>query len=325
MKKKDKKTATPYDDVFRTLVTDCPKLLISLINELFNTSYSLEDAITICSNEFFITSADGKQKERITDSHLKIFSYLYHIECQTDFDVSISPRIFEYDSQIALSHSKMEDNVFKAKFPTTGILYLRRNKKASEKKTIKIDLPNGQSCEYTIFSINASNYTADEIFEKKLYFIIPFHIFAYENVLEECSRSEERLQELENHFKEVRKRLDKSYAQGLIYGYEHAALIALSKKVIENVAGKYENVSERISDIMGGAILDYESKHIFNEGIEHATIKFNKIIETKDAEIANKDAEIASQATEIASQATEIASQATEIARLKALLKNQNN
>ena len=32
---------TPYDDAFRTLLQDCPELVIPLINELFGTDYTL--------------------------------------------------------------------------------------------------------------------------------------------------------------------------------------------------------------------------------------------------------------------------------------------
>lgn len=31
---------TPYDDVFRTLLTDCTALIIPVVNELFHTSYT---------------------------------------------------------------------------------------------------------------------------------------------------------------------------------------------------------------------------------------------------------------------------------------------
>ncbi len=31
---------TPYDDTFRTLLQDCPELVVPLINELFGTNYN---------------------------------------------------------------------------------------------------------------------------------------------------------------------------------------------------------------------------------------------------------------------------------------------
>ena len=40
----------------------------------------------------------------------------------------------------------------------------------------------------------------------------------------------------------------------------------MSKKVVENIANKYENVKEGVEAIMGGRVLEYEGKRIFNEG-----------------------------------------------------------
>ena len=36
---KEKKVNTPYDDVFRTLLNDCPDLIIPVLNEAFGTSF----------------------------------------------------------------------------------------------------------------------------------------------------------------------------------------------------------------------------------------------------------------------------------------------
>ena len=40
----------------------------------------------------------------------------------------------------------------------------------------------------------------------------------------------------------------------------------MSKKVLENLAGKYQNVTEGVKKIMGGKVLEYEAKTIRNEG-----------------------------------------------------------
>ena len=45
---------TPYDDVFRTLLTDCTALIIPVVNELFHTSYTGKETIHLLQNEHFI-------------------------------------------------------------------------------------------------------------------------------------------------------------------------------------------------------------------------------------------------------------------------------
>ena len=37
---------TPYDDVFRTLLTDCSSLIIPVVNEIFHENYTVEETVT---------------------------------------------------------------------------------------------------------------------------------------------------------------------------------------------------------------------------------------------------------------------------------------
>lgn len=55
-------TATPYDDVYRTLLNDCTSLIIPVVNEVFQKQHGEHEKVTVLNNEFFITSEDGKQK-----------------------------------------------------------------------------------------------------------------------------------------------------------------------------------------------------------------------------------------------------------------------
>ena len=38
---------TPYDDVFRTLLTDCTELIIPVVNEIFHTKYTRKEKICL--------------------------------------------------------------------------------------------------------------------------------------------------------------------------------------------------------------------------------------------------------------------------------------
>lgn len=49
---------TPYDDVFRTLLERCQKLIIPVINEVFKTDYDMSEDITLISNEHYIVDQD---------------------------------------------------------------------------------------------------------------------------------------------------------------------------------------------------------------------------------------------------------------------------
>ena len=89
---------TPYDDAFRTLLQDCPELVIPLINELFGTDYTGQEAVLSSANEIFIRNPNGKKEKRVTDSNmtlisLKGISKYYHLECQSTPDGTMEIRM----------------------------------------------------------------------------------------------------------------------------------------------------------------------------------------------------------------------------------------
>ena len=53
---------TVFDDVFRTLLQDCPELVIPLINELFGTDYTGQEVVLSSTNEIFIRNPNGKKR-----------------------------------------------------------------------------------------------------------------------------------------------------------------------------------------------------------------------------------------------------------------------
>ena len=72
---------TIFDDVFRTIAQKMPFLLIPLINEVFQTTYSEDQEFEQLRNEHYETF--GKI---ITDSIIRIEEHLYHMECQSQRD-----------------------------------------------------------------------------------------------------------------------------------------------------------------------------------------------------------------------------------------------
>ena len=101
-------SSTAYDDVFRTLLNDCSKLIIPVINEVFGESYTGDEEIQFAPNEHFLNQHNGGEQKRITDTNFVVIGKTtkrYHFECQSTLDYSILIRIFEYDAQIALDQS----------------------------------------------------------------------------------------------------------------------------------------------------------------------------------------------------------------------------
>ena len=117
-------------------------------------------------------------------------------------------------------------------------------------------------------TLKVLDYDIDEIFEKRLYFLVPFYIFNYENQLQDIEAAPEKLRELQDFYVEMIKRLEKCTDENDISAISYNALRGLSRKVMENLAYKQENVRKGLGDVMGGKVLDLEVFKIRDEGIE---------------------------------------------------------
>ena len=281
MQNKNEKTnysSTPYDDVFRTMLVEGRNLIIPLINETFGESYTDEAEIIFNQNEHFITSEDGSQAEVITDSNFRIIykgiTKYYHYECQSNPDSTILIRIFEYDTKIAIENSVVEDNVMTITFPNSAVLYLRATANIPDTMKVVIKVPKlGTDGEYYVKVVKAVSYSIDDIFEKKLWFLIPFHIFSYEKSFKSYEDSETERENLIREYEKIKVKLEKLAEEKVITDFQKIMILDMSKKVVDYIAEKYSNVKEGVKKIMGGQILDFEAKRIRDDARQEGRIE----------------------------------------------------
>ena len=266
----NKNINTPYDDVFRTLTVDCSRLLIPVLNEVFGKNYTGNEIIEFGQNEHFLNRQDGDEQKRITDSSITIRGETvekFIFECQSWPDNSLLIRIFEYITQDALDTGTFTRNKLTVTIPHAGVLFLRSRKNTPDKMEIEIKTPGG-SVSFDIPIMKIVNYSIDEIFEKKLFFLVPFMIFSYEKDFKKYNEDEQSLARLKSEYADLMDRLQKAADEELISAYYWRVIMDMSKKVLENIARKYDNVKEGVENIMGGHVLEHEGKKIYNAGME---------------------------------------------------------
>ena len=260
--------ANIYDGAFRTILNDCRKLIIPVINEIFGETYTGEEEIQFFPNEHFIDQQDEADKERITDTNFTVFGKIpkkYHIECESSLpDGRITIRLFEYDAQIALDEGEVTEETLTVTFPNTAVLYLRTYKKTSDKMKYVIITPGG-TVQYNVPIMKVQKYSLDDIFEKRLLMLIPFYIFSHENSFPEYNSNEQKLAELKAEYQEILERLDELEQQGVIGAFDKRTIIELSNDVIKEIAQKYVNVQKGVGDIMGGALIETSARRLKNE------------------------------------------------------------
>ncbi len=262
--------ANIYDGAFRTILNDCRKLIIPIINEIFGETYTGEEEIQFFPNEHFIDQQDEADKERITDTNFRILGKVqkkYHIECESSLpDGRIAIRLFEYDAQIALDEGEVTEETLAVTFPNTAVLYLRNYRKTPDKMKYVIITPGG-TLQYDVPLMKVQSYSLDEIFEKGLLMLLPFYIFSHEKSFPEYNSNEQKLAELKAEYQIILKRLDELERRGVIGAFDKRTIIDLSGDVIKEIAQKYENVQKVVGDMMRGAMIETSARRILNQGI----------------------------------------------------------
>ena len=258
-----------YDDVFRTMLNDCTELIIPVINEVFGEHYKGTEKIEFFANEHFLNAQDGELEKRITDTSFRILGEeikKYHLECQSTKDDSMLVRFFEYDTQIALDQGEISNYTLTVEFPRSAALFLRSDENTPDQLQVEMKTPGG-NVSYEIPVMKIQNYTIDQIFEKNLFFFIPFHIFSHERELKVYNTSEERMKELLEEYSYIRAYLESMTVAGEISEYAKCMITDLSGTVMEQIAKNYANIREGVKDIMVGRVLDYPTKTMYRQGI----------------------------------------------------------
>ena len=252
-------------------MNDCVRLLIPLINEVFSKNYSGDEQIIFRPNEHFINQQNGKEQKRITDSSFSIISHdnseeKFILECQSNDDDTLLVRIFEYITQEALDSGNITKYKLIVTIPNAAVLFLRSKKSTPNVMNIVINTPGG-SVSFDVPVMKVQSYSLQQIFDKNLFFLLPFYIFNLEKDFPKYEASEEALENLKNVYINFMNRLEMAVKEGQISTYYRRTIIDMSKKVLENIASKYKNVQKGVNDIMGGKVLEHEGKTILNEGI----------------------------------------------------------
>ncbi|MBR0185448.1 MAG: hypothetical protein IJQ24_05410 [Synergistaceae bacterium] len=273
------------------MMNDCIQLLIPVINEIFGKHYTGKEKIITHPNEHFINQQDGKEQKRITDSSFSIISGnhedKYIFECQSTADDTLLIRIFEYITQEALDSGKILKHQLIVTIPNAAVLFLRTKKDTPDAMNIVINTPGG-SVNFDVPIMKVNSYSLTQIFDRDLYFLLPFYIFNLEKNFSKYENDLAELEKLKREYADCMARLEKAVKDGKIFTHDRRTILEMSKKVLENIAAKYNNIQKEVKEIMGGRVLDYEGRSIFYDGIKQGRIEGEERgrSETLDAAIA---------------------------------------
>ena len=239
-----------FDDVFRTMEEHTPELLLPLINEVFKTNYPEGTKVIRLADKHHLL-----QQLVETDSCLSIGNKLYHFECESNPNRgTIAIRMFQYDVTVALEGKRKENGFYVVEFPASCVIYLRHNKQTKDKEMVLVRMPDGHSLEYSVPVLKSQKYDKEEIFEKKLYVLLPYYILKFEKQLEQIEKEEDRRQRFLEEYENICDRLVDTLGKENPLAYSE--LHKLMQRIQEYILRKRSETRKGVQQIMGGHVLE---------------------------------------------------------------------
>ena len=275
-KKKKKQVGKPYDDAFRAMYKRCQRLLLLLLNEAFGTNYSGDENVRFLPNETFRwREGDKKAKElveRISDSLFDVTDLQgnvrrFQVECQSKNDNNMAVRIMEYSLSFAFETGIAAKAKYTAQIHNTAVLYLRSSATTPNSYEMEVVAPNQQSIRWKVPTVKVSDYTLDDLFSKKLYFLLPFYIFNFEKRLEKMEADPNERLVLTNMLETLKGKILELEKDGKLSTLDVNAIWDNCLNVAKNLVRNYKKLGEEVQNIMAGK--DYRTRTMvaYDKGI----------------------------------------------------------
>lgn len=245
-------SSTIFDDVLRTIQERRPKLLVPLVNEVFQMSYSEDTHIERLPEEY-----QKVISKVVADSCSKLGNQIYHLECQSKTDGSMIFRMVEYDFMIALVDSRRKKEEKRLKFPRSCVLYLRATRNTLDEEKMEIEMPDGQVITYRVPILKLKDYGIDEIFEKNLLILLPYYMINYEKDISKIAKDMTRTKKLVQEYGKIIERLEEVTKNDDTGAFQD--VLQMMRRVMRHLLRKEPELKERMGNVMGGKVLPLPS------------------------------------------------------------------
>ena len=243
-----------FDNAFLSGCAWHKRLLIPLINEVFNKNIPEDAVIEGLSNEHFKQGLDDENDDRlikrITDALIKANGERYHFECESKNDGEILIRIAEYDTQIAINDAKYEEYSVIVNLPQTAVIFLRNHRNIPKEGIIYYSNGN-QVLSHKIPFLKVGNYSLEYLSENHLYILFPFYLMRYEHAIK---NTPSKYDLIEKEFQRVYDYIINAYDDGRLTQKECANIAVLCIDVANEIS-RNTDIHERLVNTMGYEIL----------------------------------------------------------------------
>jgi len=247
------KDKVKLDQVMKFLFSTSNKVLVKLLNGIFNENFNVDEVeLTVSNNEFVEDDLGILRGDMFFDILNKNYNKAsYHIEFQTKNDNTMIVRMFEYGfkkgKEQLKSFKKYKEEMRTIYFPKQKVIFFEENKNIKNKLKLKIVFPDEQEIIYSVDLIKYWEYSDEEIRERKMYPLMPLQLFNLRKELEKAHNKNDldKIKELSNKAKELASKLAKESAilfeADEILGEDFHKMLLAIQNLIEYLNRNYMN------------------------------------------------------------------------------------
>lgn len=250
------------DEVLKFLFSTSNKVLVKLLNGIFDEKFDVDEVeLTVSNNEFVEDDLGILRGDMFFDilnkNHNKAS---YHIEFQTKNDNTMVIRMFEYGfkkgKEQLKNSKKFKEEIKTIYFPKQKVIFFEENKSIKNQLKLKIIFPDEQEIIYTVDVIKYWEYTDKELKEKKMYPLMPLQLFNLRKELEKAHNKNDlkKIKELSKKAKNLAEKLAKESAklfeEDEILGEDFHKMLLAIQNLIEYLNRNYmkdENIENEVN------------------------------------------------------------------------------
>lgn len=172
-----------YDNVFWTTMVHFLPHVVPMINEAFGQNFGKEARVRLKSTKQVVLLPDNLLRMKEVDALVEVYDpgasdteRDYHFECQTWWDGSVVIQVAQYAVGAAYNSIRPTEKGAEMVIPHTSVILLRGRKNLRKAIMITVKYPGG-SIEYEVPILQIRDYDLYEIFEKRLFLLLPFYFF----------------------------------------------------------------------------------------------------------------------------------------------------
>ena len=163
---------------------------------------------------------------------------------------------------------KLQSDVLEVNFAYSGLLYLKDEGNTPNELKIRIYTPGGAAA-YVVPVVRMREYTADDIIDRRLYFLIPFFSFTVYQKFAMLERDEEQRRKHIRDLDRLLVFLQQEEADGKIGTYESIEL-AEAVEYVEKalITARWPNLKKGVNAYMSGKVLEFHIDKVYKQGRE---------------------------------------------------------